>query len=84
MRTEVSIGSVVVRATRLGLLPWPGTLALYVLAHRGVLWLEAKLPLERIDGSFLLFAAALIGAERGWLYHAYRRTGATPLEHRDY
>jgi CDP-diglyceride synthetase len=76
VRVEPRSGTIVVRATRAVLLLWPGTVGLYVLARRGALWLDAEASVERLDGAFLLFVAALVAAERGWLYHAYRQVGA--------
>jgi hypothetical protein len=72
VRVEPSTGAIVVRATWTSLLVWPGALALYLLARRGLLWAELPGLVEGLDGLFLIGVAALLLAERGWLYYAYR------------
>ena len=76
VRVELTTGSIVVRATATSLLLWPGTLAIYVLGRRAALWLRGGEAIERLDGVFLVFVVALVLAERGWLYHAYRHAAA--------
>ena len=41
VRVEPTTGSIVVRATPISLLLWPGTLAIYMLGRRVALWLHA-------------------------------------------
>lgn len=76
VRVEPATGTVVVRGTPASLLLWPGMLALYALGRRAALWLRAEEVPGRLDGPFLMFIVALVLAERGWLYHAYRRAAA--------
>lgn len=81
VRVEATTGTVVVRGTPLSLLLWPGVLALFVLGRRVARWLDAGDVSERLDGTFLVFVVALVLAERGWLYHAYRHA-VTPAPRR--
>lgn len=71
-RVEQDAGTIVVRATRTTLLIWPGTIALYVLGRRAAPWFLGGRSFAGLDGVFIVFVVALIVAERGWLYHAYR------------
>ena len=81
VRVESSTGVIVVRGTLMSLLLWPGTIAFYVLGRRAVLWFREGAALERLDGAFLVFVVALMLAERGWLYNAYRHA-APPARRR--
>lgn len=76
VRVEPEIGTIVVRATLGSLLLWPGVVALYVLGRRLSTVLSDGALLERLDGVFMIFIAALVITERGWLYHAYRQVMA--------
>jgi hypothetical protein len=50
--------------------------ALYVLGRRlAAAWSDGAIS-ERLDGIFMIFIAALVITERGWLYHAYRQVMA--------
>lgn len=71
-RIEPSTGAIVLRATWPSLLVWPGIVALYLLGRRALLWLGSPARVEGLDGLFLIGVAALLLAERGWLYHVYR------------
>lgn len=72
VRVEPSTGAIVVRGTLVSLLLWPGTIVCYLLGRRAAIWFREGAMLERLDGAFLVFIVALLLAERGWQYHAYR------------
>jgi len=72
VRVEPSTGAIVVRGTLVSLLLWPGAIAFYLLGRRAAIWFREGATLERLDGAFLVFIDALLLAERGWQYHAYR------------
>lgn len=76
VRVEPEIGTIVVRATVGSLALWPGAVALYILGRRLLAVLGDGAISERLDGIFMIFVAALVIAERGWLYHAYRQVMA--------
>ena len=76
VRVEPGVGAVVVRATWLSLLVWPGTLALYLIGRRALVWSGAETVAEALDGAFLIGVATLLLAERGWLFYAYRHAVA--------
>lgn len=81
VRVEPSTGMVVVRATWLSLLVWPGMLAFYLIGRRVLFWLGAETTAEVLDGAFLIGVAALLLAERGWLFYAYRHA-VSPAQRR--
>lgn len=72
VRVEPERGFIVVRATLGSLMIWPGCAAVYVLGRRMPAMMDNDALGERLDGIFFMFFAALVIAERGWLYHAYR------------
>lgn len=81
VRSESTIGAVVLKGTALTILLWPGIVVLFALARRAVDARGDGAASELLTLAFIAFIVGMTLSMRAWLHRAYRRDTAPAARH---